>query len=82
MTPAHVGQLEVEYATPLEDDEDHLDAYYDDDPLWYLRVVNILGEQSPPNQPERLFAQLHLMRVGELTTYVEARGDVAGAQVH
>ena len=60
MTPAHAGQPEVKYATPLEDDEDCLDAYYDDEPLWYRTVANILGERSPPDQPERLFAQLHL----------------------
>jgi hypothetical protein len=48
-TPAHAGRLEVEYATPLEDDEDRLDAYYDDEPLWYHTVASILGEQSPPD---------------------------------
>ena len=46
---AHVGQPEVEYATPLEDDEDRLDAYYDDEPLRYRTVANILEEQSPPD---------------------------------
>ena len=75
MTPVHVGQPEVEYATPLEDDEDRLDAYYDDEPLRYRTVANILGEQSPPDQPERLFAQLHLTHAGEPTTYAEAQGD-------
>jgi hypothetical protein len=41
---------------PLKDDEDHLNVYYDDEPLLYHTVANILGEQSPPEQPERLFA--------------------------
>ncbi|XP_066375178.1 uncharacterized protein [Miscanthus floridulus] len=76
-TPAHAGWPEVEYATPLEDDEDRLDAYYDDEPLRYRTVANILGEQSPPDQPERLFAQLYLTHVGEPTTYAEAQGDPA-----
>ena len=40
-------------------------------------VANILREQSPPDQPERLFAQLHLTHVGEPTTYAEAQGDPA-----
>jgi hypothetical protein len=40
-------------------------------------VANILGEESPPNQPERLFAKLHLTHAGEPTTYVEAQGDPA-----
>jgi hypothetical protein len=29
----HAGQPDVEYAMPLEDDEDRLDAYYNDEPL-------------------------------------------------
>ena len=41
---------------PQEDDEDRLDAYYDDEPLQYHTVANILGEQSPPDQPKRIFA--------------------------
>ena len=40
-------------------------------------MANILKEQSPPHQPERLFAQLHLMHAGEPTTYAEAQGDMA-----
>jgi hypothetical protein len=44
-TPAHVGQPGVEYATPLEDDEDRLDAYYDDEPLRY-RTVATSSESS------------------------------------
>jgi hypothetical protein len=38
----HAGQPKVEYATPLEDDEDRLDASYDDEPLRYRTVANIL----------------------------------------
>jgi hypothetical protein len=49
VTPAHVRQLEIEYATPLEDDEDRLVTYYDDEPLLYRTVANILNDQSPPN---------------------------------
>jgi hypothetical protein len=35
--------------TPLEDDEDRLVTYYDDEPLLYRMVANILNDQSPPN---------------------------------
>ena len=42
----------VEYATPLEDDEDRLDAYYDNESLRYRTVANILGEQPPLDQRE------------------------------
>jgi hypothetical protein len=42
----------VEYATPLEDDEERLDAYYeeqlgayyDDEPLRYRTMMNIIGD--------------------------------------
>ena len=54
--------------TPLEDDEYHLDAYYDDEPLWYRMMANILGDQSALGQAEWLFAQLHLTHAGEPTT--------------
>jgi hypothetical protein len=73
----HAEQPEVEYVTPLEDDEDRLDAYYDDEPLRYRTVANILREESPPDHPERLFAQLHLMHAGEPTTYAKTQGDPA-----
>jgi hypothetical protein len=73
----HAGQPGVKYTTPLEDDEDRLDAYYDNEPLRYRTVANILGEQSPPDQPERLFTQLHLTHAGEPTTSAEAQGDLA-----
>jgi hypothetical protein len=59
---------------PLEDDEDCLDAYYDDEPLWYCTVANILREQSPSDQPKRIFTQLHLTHAGEPTTYAKAHG--------
>jgi hypothetical protein len=77
VTPVHAGQLEVEYTTPLENDEDRLDTYYDDEPLRYHMVASILGDQSSPDQPERLFAQLHLTHAGEPTTYAEAQDDLA-----
>ena len=28
----------------LEDNEDRLDANYDDEPLWYRTVMNIIGD--------------------------------------
>jgi hypothetical protein len=33
---------------PLEDNEDRLDAYYDDEPLRYCTMTNIIGDQPPP----------------------------------
>jgi hypothetical protein len=40
----HAGQPGVKYTMPLEDDEDRLDTYYDNEPLRYRTVANILEE--------------------------------------
>ena len=40
-------------------------------------VASIFGDKFSPDQPERLFAQLHLTHAGEPTTYAEAQGDPA-----
>jgi hypothetical protein len=47
----------VEFATPLEDDEDKLDAYYNGEPLRYYTMANIFGNHSPPPPSQRLFAE-------------------------
>jgi hypothetical protein len=52
-------------------------TFYDDEPLRYLMVTNIIGDGTPPGQAQRLFAQLHLTNAGEPTTYVEPHGDIA-----
>jgi hypothetical protein len=74
----------VEYATLLEDDEERLDAYYEeqlgayynDEPLRYRTMMNIIGDQPPPPPPQCLFAELHLTRAGEPANYIEARDDL------
>jgi hypothetical protein len=35
----------VEFATPLSNDEDRVDAYHDDEPLCYHTMHNILAEK-------------------------------------
>jgi hypothetical protein len=45
-TTPPTDQPQIELATPLEDDEDRLDAFYDDEPLWYRKMTNILGDVS------------------------------------
>jgi hypothetical protein len=67
----------IELATPLEDDEDRLDAYYDAEPLRYRTVTNIVGDEPPPGMASRHCAQLHLTHAGEPTNHVEARGHPA-----
>jgi hypothetical protein len=68
---------QIKLTTPLEDDEDWLDAFYDDEPLRYRTVTNIIGDESPPSLVPRLFAQLHLTHAGEPTNYAKAKGDPA-----
>jgi hypothetical protein len=41
---------------PLEDVEDCLDAFCDDESLRYRMVTNIIGDESPPGLAPRLFA--------------------------
>jgi hypothetical protein len=55
-TPPPTDHLSIKLATPLEDDEDRLDAFYDDEPLHYCMVTNIIGDESPPGLAPRLFA--------------------------
>jgi hypothetical protein len=47
---------QIELATPLEDDEDRLDAFYDDEPLRYHTVTIIIGNEFPQGLASRLFA--------------------------
>ena len=68
---------QVEFATPLEDDEERLDAYYDDEPLRYRTMTNIIGDHPPPPSLQRLFAELHLTHAGEPANFVEAKDDPA-----
>jgi hypothetical protein len=55
-------------AMPLKDDEDWLDAFYDDEPLRYRTVTNIIGDESSPGLAPRLFTQLHLTHVASQPT--------------
>jgi hypothetical protein len=68
---------QVEFATPLEDDEDRLNAYYNGEPLRYRMMANIFGNHSPPLSSQRLFAELHLTHADEPANFVEAKDDLA-----
>jgi hypothetical protein len=69
----------VEFATPLSDDKDCIDAYHDDEPLRYRTLDNILGDQPIPGLAMHDFkAKLHLAHEdGEPRSFTEAEGDVA-----
>jgi hypothetical protein len=56
---------------------DSLDAYYDDEPLRYRTMTNIIGDHPPPPPNQRLFAELHLTHAGEPANYTEAKDDPA-----
>lgn len=55
-TPAAAEPHPVELATPLEDDEERLDAFYSGEPLRYRMMDNILGEESIPEVEPRVCA--------------------------
>jgi hypothetical protein len=51
----------VEFATPLSHDEEHIDAYYDGEPLRYCTMEDLLDDQPVPGLvPHDLEGQLHL----------------------
>jgi len=72
-------QCTVEFATPLSDDEDRVNAYHDDEPLLYRTLDNIFGDQPVPGLAVHDFeAELHLAHEdGELRSFAEAEGDAA-----
>ena len=72
-------QRTVEFATPLSDDEDRVDAYHDDEPLRYRTLDNIFGDQPVPGLAVHDFeAELHLAHEdGESRSFAEAEGDAA-----
>ena len=69
----------MEFATPLSNDEDRIDAYHDDEPLRYRTMDNLLGDQPVPGFAVRDFeAELHLAQDdGEPRSFAEAEGDAA-----
>lgn len=76
---ASARQRTVEFATPLSNDEDRVDAYHDDEPLRYRTVDNILGDQPVPGMAVHdVEAELHLAHEdGEPRSFAEAEGDAA-----
>jgi hypothetical protein len=77
------GQRTVEFATPLSNDEDRVDAYHDDEPLRYRTMHNIFCDQPVPGLATHdLKEELHLAHEdGELRSFAEAEGDAAWCAV-
>jgi hypothetical protein len=59
---------------PLEDN--CLDVFYDDEPLRYRTVMNIIDD-DPLGLAPCLFAQLHLTDASKPTNYADVQGDPA-----
>jgi hypothetical protein len=49
----------VEFATPLSHDEEHIDAYHDDEPLRYL--LELAGETTKLGCRQGQFSQLTVL---------------------
>jgi hypothetical protein len=75
LAPAHVEPSPVEFATLLSHDEERIDACYDDEPLRYRTMEDILGDQPVPGLvPHDMDGQLHLAcDDGEPRTFAEAK---------
>ena len=59
--PPAPASPQVEHVTPLENDEERLDAYQNDEQLRYRTIDGILGgEQEAPPPAQRLLVELHL----------------------
>jgi hypothetical protein len=69
----------VEFATPLSNDEERIDACYDGEPLRYRTMEDLLGDQPVPGLvPYDLEGQLHLAcNDGEPRSFTEAEKDAA-----
>jgi len=64
----------VEFATPLSQDEERVDACHDGEPLRYRTMEDLLGDQPVPGlAPHDLDAELHLAcDDGEPRSFAEA----------
>jgi hypothetical protein len=68
-----------EFVTPLENDEERLDAAHGELPVRYHTYDNIIGagEHVPGLAARNLIEELNLMSTGEPCTFVEAEQDAA-----
>jgi hypothetical protein len=78
-TPARVEHNPVEFAIPLSHDEEHIDAFHDDEPLWYRMIENLLSDQSVSGlAPHDLEIQLPLAcDDGEPRSFTKAKRHAA-----
>ena len=69
----------MDFATPLSNDEDRVDAYHDNEPPCYHTLDNIFGDQPVPRLATHDFeGELHLAHEnGEPCSFAGAEGDAA-----
>lgn len=67
------------HVTPLSNDDEHLDAFYNDEPLRYRTINNVLGNTPMPGVAQRELSPGSLLFVsdGEPGSYPEAEHDEA-----
>jgi hypothetical protein len=78
-SPEHGGLHAPVFTSPLEGDEDRINAAQDDTPLRYRTVDDILGDQAvmPGSVQCNINAKLHLTHTREPCSLAEAEGDAA-----
>jgi hypothetical protein len=66
-TPKQGGSHAPIFSSPLEDDEDHIDATHDNTLLCYRTIYDILGDQEviPRSVQRNIDVELHLTHIRE-----------------
>jgi hypothetical protein len=78
-SPEHGGSRAPVFASPLEGDEDRIDAAHDDTTLCYHTIDDILGDQAVMSESvqRNIDTKLHLTHTGEPCSLAETEGDAA-----
>lgn len=68
-----------DFVSPLSNDDERVDAFHDDEPLWYRTVDNIIGDAPIPGEAHRKlhFDSLLLASEDEPRSFGEAENDAA-----
>jgi hypothetical protein len=72
--PADAAATPLEFVTPLEDDEERLDAAHGESPMRYRTYDNIISTGEPVSglAVHNLIKELNLVSTGDPCTFAEA----------